>query len=109
MNLTTKMLGLFASACLCVPTTGFAQTFPSKPIRLIVPFGPGGSPDIFGRMVARVLEPLAGQPVIVENRAGGNGIVVTNHASKSAADGYTILYASSSVISYARAGEIAAL
>jgi len=68
----------------------FAQAYPSKPIRLVIPFAPGGSTDIVGRIMAAKLSPLLGQPVIVENKAGAGGSIGAAEIAKSAADGYTI-------------------
>lgn len=68
----------------------FAQAYPSKPIRLVIPFAPGGSTDIVGRIMAAKLSPLLGQPVIVENRAGAGGSIGAAEIAKSPADGYTI-------------------
>jgi tripartite-type tricarboxylate transporter receptor subunit TctC len=68
-----------------------AQDFPSKPVRYVVPFGPGGSPDIVGRLVADRLTRLWGQTVIVENRAGVAGVMGTAFVAKAPPDGYTLL------------------
>jgi tripartite-type tricarboxylate transporter receptor subunit TctC len=69
----------------------FAQSaYPNKPIRLIIPFAPGGSTDIVGRLLASRLGPILGQPVVVENRAGGGGTIGAELIAKSTADGYTI-------------------
>ncbi|MGH8665374.1 MAG: tripartite tricarboxylate transporter substrate binding protein [Burkholderiales bacterium] len=67
------------------------QDFPSKPVRYVVPFGPGGSPDIVGRLIADRLTRLWGQQVIVENRAGVAGVLGSAFVAKSPPDGYTLL------------------
>src|SRR5215213_6332694 len=71
-----------------------AQGFPDKPVRLIVPFPPGGSNDVVARVVSALLGEKLGQSVIVENRGGAGGTIGIQHASKSAPDGYTLLLAS---------------
>ncbi|MET1114417.1 MAG: tripartite tricarboxylate transporter substrate binding protein [Comamonas sp.] len=68
-----------------------AQTFPAKPIRLVVPFPPGGTPDILSRIIGEHVGKSLGQPVLVENRAGAGGNIGAQSAAKSPADGYTLL------------------
>jgi tripartite-type tricarboxylate transporter receptor subunit TctC len=74
-----------------VSFAGFAQPYPGKPVRLIVPFPPGGSNDIVGRMAAHQLGERLGQQVLVDNRSGAGGTIGTDIAAKAAADGYTLL------------------
>ena len=71
-----------------------AQAYPSKPLRLIIPFPPGGSNDVVARVVAAQLGERLGQGVIIDNRGGGGGTIGTNAAAKSPADGYTLLFVS---------------
>ena len=70
---------------------GLAQTYPDKPVRLVVPFPPGGSNDVVGRIVAQALGERLGQQVIVENKGGAGGIVGTEAVAKAAPDGYTLI------------------
>ena len=74
----------------------FAQSYPAKPIRLIVPFPAGGATDILARALSQKLGEKIGQTVVVENRPGAGGTIGADAASKSAADGYTLLLATSS-------------
>ncbi len=78
-----------------------ADTWPSKPIKLVVPYAPGGYTDGVSRITARFMEKELGQPIVVENRAGGGGIVGTDFLSKSANDGYTICMCSVGAVSVA--------
>ncbi len=79
-------LGLFAFA-----VQSHAQTYPSKPVRVVVPFAPGSTSDIVGRMIADRLTASLGQPFLVENRTGAGGTIGTEFVAKSAPDGYTLL------------------
>lgn len=80
-----------ASATGLAPAAASAQTWPDKPIRVIVPFPAGGTSDVLARALGQKLHDAWGQPVIVENRAGANGNIGAGIAAKSAADGYTLL------------------
>ena len=71
-----------------------AQPYPSKPVRLIIPFPPGGSNDVVGRVIGAQLAGRLGQSVVVDNRGGGGGTIGINAAAKSPADGYTLLLVS---------------
>jgi tripartite-type tricarboxylate transporter receptor subunit TctC len=76
-----------------------AQTWPNKPIRIIVPYPPGGQTDIITRWLGEKLSPVLGQPVLAENRAGAQGIVGLEAAKNAAPDGYTFVYSNVSNIS----------
>jgi tripartite-type tricarboxylate transporter receptor subunit TctC len=77
--------------------SGIAQNFPSRTVRVIVPFPAGGSLDVVARLVAEKLSEVWSQPVVIENRPGANGIVAADGFIKSAPDGYTILFATGPV------------
>lgn len=83
---------LLAWAAAALPAA-HAQDFPSKPLRLIVPFGAGGSGDLAARTMAEALGAQLRQPVVVENRPGAGGTIGTNLAAKTPADGYTLVFA----------------
>jgi len=80
---------LIGLALLC-PTFAMAQDFPNKPIRLIVPFPPGGPNDIIARTVAHRMSDILKQPIIIDNKGGQGGVLGTDVVAKSAPDGYTI-------------------
>jgi tripartite-type tricarboxylate transporter receptor subunit TctC len=80
-------------AVLSAGASAFAQSFPTKPVKMVVPFAPGGATDTIGRSLAQGLSDLWGQPVIVENKPGANTIVGSEFLAKSDPDGYTIMVA----------------
>jgi tripartite-type tricarboxylate transporter receptor subunit TctC len=93
---TRRELLLMGSLAIAVPSLSRAQAFPSKAIRLLVPFSAGGSPDLLARLVAQQLAKQLGQSVVVENRLGANGIVATEAVFNSAPDGHTLLFSTGS-------------
>jgi len=90
MNMFTRKTVVLLS-CLAVPALAAAQAFPSKPIRVLVPFPAGGTTDIVARLVASRMQETMGQPVLVENRAGAGGTIAAAEVARSAPDGHTIL------------------
>jgi len=90
------MKSLFALV-LAVPLIAFAQAYPAKPVRVIVTFPPGSTPDIVGRALASRLQSAMGQPFVVENRAGAGGNVGADAVAKAPADGYTLLVSTNGV------------
>ena len=81
----------------CCATAG-AQAFPSKPLRIVVPFAAGGPTDITARIIGPRLTELLGQPMIIDNRAGATGIIGAELVAKAPADGYTLLFGTASVV-----------
>ena len=79
--------------------TAFAQSYPAKPVRVIVPFPPGGAADIVARAITQKLAEAWGSQVVVDNRAGAGGLIGAELAARAAPDGYTVLFASSSPMS----------
>jgi tripartite-type tricarboxylate transporter receptor subunit TctC len=91
--LKSAMLGLLLAlwATALYTTNAAAQTYPSKPVRMIIPFPPGGSNDVVGRMIAFQLSERLGRQVVAENQGGAGGIIGTDLVARSAPDGYTLL------------------
>jgi len=94
---TQQVAGTAIALCAAVlPQLVAAQAYPTKPLRIIVPLAPGGGNDTIARLVGGRLSESLGQPVVVENRAGGGGIVASDAVAKSAPDGYTLYLVSTS-------------
>src|SRR6476659_6193541 len=85
-----KLLSLFAALALFA-TSVAAQSWPTKPVKVIVPYSPGGLPDTVARVVGQALSEKWGQQVIVENKPGGNGLVAAPLITGATPDGYTLL------------------
>src|SRR5215203_689097 len=88
-----QLLHLAAGAA-AIPVTSFfalAQAYPSRPVRIVVPFAPGGNTDIYGRLIGQWLQERLAQPFVIENRPGANTNVGTEAVIRAAADGYTLL------------------
>lgn len=93
IRISTILLSICASLCTLSVT---AQTFPDKPVKLVVPYPPSGGADILARAIGQKLSAKWGQPVIIENKAGAGGSIGTDIVAKAPADGYTLLMASPS-------------
>jgi len=89
------------AALLLAPALAFAQAYPSKPVRIVVPFPAGGPADIFGRGLAQGMSSELGQPVIVENVGGVGGVLGVDRVAKSAPDGYMLALNSASTVAIA--------
>ena len=98
MNRRKLLLGAAAlgTAGLAAPAVFAQDKYPSKPIKLVVPFPPGGPTDVFGRRYAERLSALLGQTVVIENKAGAGGTIGADLVAKAKPDGYTMLFGSSS-------------
>jgi tripartite-type tricarboxylate transporter receptor subunit TctC len=88
------ILGILAGAMLSLAAPSSAQEYPTKPVRLVVPFPPGAANDTLARIVAADLGPRLGKQIVVDNRPGAGGMIAAQHVATSAPDGYTILIAS---------------
>jgi tripartite-type tricarboxylate transporter receptor subunit TctC len=90
--MTLKAISVCVACCLSlIATTAQSQSYPSKPIKVIVPTAPGGATDLTARLVAQKMSERFGQPVLVENRPGGNEVIGVDAVAKSAPDGYTLV------------------
>ncbi len=96
MSVTKVALGLIAGCAIAIASQALAQDYPTRPIRFIVSFPPGGTVDITARIVQPKLSESLGQPIVIENRGGAGGAVGTEAVARSAPDGYTFLFTLSS-------------
>lgn len=96
--MTNKLTAAIAAALLLLATDAFAQAWPNKTIKLIAPYPPGGQTDVVSRYFADKLSAALGQQVIVDNKAGAQGMVGAEIAKNAAPDGYTFLYVNSSMM-----------
>lgn len=93
--LTKRLVGVIMAALITTlslagPGPAAAQTYPERPVRIVVPFAPGGASDVLTRRIGEQLAERLKQPVVVENKAGGNTLIASEAVAKSAADGYTL-------------------
>src|SRR5436190_17622081 len=101
LDLLARIVVLAGVLLQCPGVSSAAQAqrtddYPSKPIRMIVPFAPGGPPDVIGRPVVQKLSEVLGQPILFDNRPGAAGMIGTEVVAKSPRDGYTLLYTTGS-------------
>ena len=93
-----RAIRALAAALVLIPALAFAQAYPAKPVRIVVPFPAGGATDVVARLLAQRLSEAWGQSVIVENRAGAGGNIGADAAAHSPPDGYTLLMTSGSIV-----------
>lgn len=98
-NISISICLAMISAIVTVPTVAYSQTWPERPIRLVIPFAVGGVVDYMGRELAQALSIKLGTPVIVENRGGAAGVIGVDAVARAAPDGYTIGFANGGAIS----------
>jgi tripartite-type tricarboxylate transporter receptor subunit TctC len=84
-------LALLASLLVALALPAHAQTYPSRPIKIIVPFGPGGFTDVAARIIQKELAPALGQPIVIENKPGAGSTIGTSEVAKGQPDGYTLV------------------
>ena len=97
-KLSRRFILLVGALSLALPQLAIAQSWPTKPIKLVIPFAAGGTTDILGRLLAQQLTKDLGQNVIVENKGGAGGNIAAEFVAQSPADGYTIMLASGSML-----------
>ncbi len=93
MNLSAKLVGIVIALCAAVVGTAAdaANTYPSRPVRMVVPFSPGGASDFVGRLLQPRLAQELGQQIVIDNRSGASGNIGVEVAARASADGYTLL------------------
>jgi tripartite-type tricarboxylate transporter receptor subunit TctC len=91
MRIARVVTSMLLSFAVFLPATALAESWPSRPIRFVVPFPPGGTADLLGRLAAKEMQSTLGQPVVVENRTGAGGVIGSDSVAKSPPDGYTLV------------------
>src|SRR5687767_14399736 len=94
MNVSRLTLAMLAANLVCIAHAGAQTPFPSRPIRMLVPFSPGGASDTAARVVGQAMGPRLAQQIVIENRPGAGGVIGTEIAAKATPDGYTLLMSS---------------
>ncbi|WP_255343220.1 tripartite tricarboxylate transporter substrate binding protein, partial [Comamonas sp. B-9] len=84
----TALRTAIGAAALALAASGFAQTYPAKPVRVVIPFPPGGTLDAVGRMLGQKLADQLGQPFVIENKPGASGVIGGETVARAPADGY---------------------
>src|SRR5678815_2081089 len=92
-----RRIGLALCVLVALGATAFAQSYPSRPIRLVVPFGAGGGTDNLARIIEPLVSKALGQALVIENRPGGGSSIGMDQVAKSAADGYTLVMTDTSI------------
>ena len=87
-----RAIAAAALACTLAPAWAQGQAYPNKPVRVIIPFPPGGTLDFIGRTLAQKMSEQTGQTFVIENKPGGNGFIGADAVAKAPADGYTLLF-----------------
>src|SRR5438552_19098070 len=90
-------LGLMLAAAFAFAAPALAQSWPTKPVKIVVPFGPGGPADIYARILGQELSGALGQAFVIENKAGAGGTIGADIVAKAAPDGYTLLMMSNTI------------
>src|SRR5437016_3083339 len=110
--MTTKRMFALAAAALCLGLNATepvsAQSYPERPIKIIVAAAPGGPTDIPARIAAQILTPKLGQPVVVENRPGAGGAIGAREVAKARPDGYTLFMGNTSTLAVIPAVSVSA-
>ncbi len=91
MRICRLVTSTLLSMAMLQPALALAESWPSRPVKFVVPFPPGGTADLLGRLAAKEMQSTLGQPVVVENRTGAGGVIGSDSVAKSAPDGYTLV------------------